>query len=283
MMTAAVKTKKRSSGRVWQIDIIRGVCVLLMVFDHTMLDFMLVPDMALNHYDIENAFFENMYDFSRAYWDAGFRHFIRFAVVFTFIFLSGISSSFSRSNPNRLRKLLAAAGAVSLVTIIIEGFVPDSGLLIVFGILYILSLSLAIYIIADMLCKRWEYLLILGSIIVLGGLIIPFWVPVVNKITVSTLADGNALRVILGTALYGGDCYGIFPYVGFFLLGAAFGKAYFKPSALLPVLKPPYNGYAPYAPVRFIGRNAIWVYLAHQVLIPLILFGAAMAVGYRFF
>jgi uncharacterized membrane protein len=279
-----LKQANKKNGRVWQIDLLRGVCVILMIFDHTMLDFsMVTTGWAINGYSVNNAFFDKMSGIAYDYWNYfPFRKAVRFSVLFVFIFLSGISSAFSRSNPKRLCKLSGAAGAITLVTLILQAFLGD--VLIVFGILYLLAFSLALYIAAELLCKRWEYMLVLGAILTAGGLMIPFFTTLNEETALSALNAGSAFRAFLGTELFGADCYGIFPYTGFFFLGAAFGKVYFKPSAcLFPVLKPQIYVRAPYAPIRFVGRNGLWMYLAHQVIVPLTLISAASAVGYRFF
>ena len=62
-----------------------------------------------------------------------------------------------------------------------------------------------------------------------------------------------------------GDYFPLFPHLGWFLLGAAFGKtAYREKKSLLP------NFPKESAPVRFLcfcGRHSLLLYLAHQPLL----------------
>lgn len=266
--------KKR---RVWEIDFLRGFCIFLMIIDHMMFDFMMVPEFSLNFYRVDNAFFEFMADFAYWYWMKwNFRTVTRFTVVFIFLFLSGISCAFSRSQANRFRKLAGAAGAVTLVTVSADMIVPGLYITIIFGILHILALNVLIYAAMKKLWPNRYFYLVLGAVLTAGGLAIPFWanLPWLNALSV----DGFS-KILLGTAVYGSDCYGILPYTGFFLLGAAFGEAvYAQKRSLLPRLDGRWN-----KAFSFVGRHTIWVYLAHQVVVFVAIMGAAAAVGYQFF
>ena len=64
------------------------------------------------------------------------------------------------------------------------------------------------------------------------------------------------------------DYQPIFPYVAWMLIGAAIGPMLYRnKKSLIPQL----GKYDWYEPVNFWGRSAMWVYVAHQIVIGLIL------------
>jgi len=279
---ASVSPVRRKRKRVWEVDFLRGVCILLMIVDHAMYNFfMLIPDLAANWNTVQNTFFEHMAQFSAWYWVWNVRTVIRFTVVFIFLFLSGVSCSFTRSNGHRLRKLSMAAALVTLVTFTADG-IADVGLSIAFGILHILAFSLLLYIIAKKLLPHRNFYLIIGAVITLAGFFlpvygttIPFWSAEMPHYF--TLNAEVFSKILLGTATFGSDCYGILPYTGFFFLGAAAGEVFYpQKRSLFPKLDKRWH-----AAYSFVGRKAIWVYLTHQIAIVAVLILSAMAVGYH--
>ena len=291
MAAKAVKLNTKLLGRerkrAWEIDFLRGLCIILVVFDHAMLNFwFLMPNMATNWNAVGNPFFEWMRDFGHLYWHhRNIRNVVRFSVVFLFLFLSGVSSSFTRSNAERVRKLAGAAALITFVTVIMEG-ITNAGVIITFGILHILCLSLLIYMLAKKIFPHRNFYLFLGAAIFIGGLFIPigggrtmpFWEVFATQ-HIWQLNFSGFVSQVIGTGIYGADSYGILPYAGFFLLGAAAGEVLYKNKrSLLPALDGRWN-----KAFCFVGRRAIWVYLAHQVIILAAIILGAMAVGYEFF
>jgi uncharacterized membrane protein len=279
--------------RVWEIDFLRGILMCAMLFDHLMFDLgYLVPE-ALNFGDFENRFFDAAADFAQTYWYGLFRTVVRSIIVFLFLFLSGISCTLTRSNAGRLRKTAIAAAIVTIVTYSVD-LVAAFGLSIAFGILHIMCFSLLLYMVMKALFPHRGFYLIVGALLVVGGLFlvtekgtVPFWEW--EKLDYSGKYDRamgmyrlnweGFVEVFLGTGAFGSDSYGIFPYTGFFLLGAAAGEVLYKSKkSLLPVLDGRWNKV-----YSFIGRHGLWFYLIHQVAVLLLVVCAAMAAGYRFF
>jgi len=359
------KPKTQNRNRVWEIDTLRGICILLMLLDHFMFNFMILDLSTSNWLSVNNRFFQFMNAYAIWYWEWAAREVIRFCVVFLFLLLSGISCTFSRNNKNRLFKLATAAAIVTLATYGIDMAMhlfsfgrppwfnaPQLDLTIVFGILHIMAVSLGLYMFIQCMGKKFAPLLslIIGSVILVFGFRIPFFrqsaTPFLNVLndlqlfwwlvlgaTVLVLlfletlwrkryskqfqkklsdkqffaldsflrALGIAVfvalvivlpirtmqrihwqalwQLIVGTGAIGSDFYGIFPFVGVFLIGASLGKIlYRKKQSSMPIFDARWNH-----GLSFVGRNAIWFYLIHQIaLFTLVMLGAMLA-GYRFF
>ena len=264
--------------RVWEIDFLRGFCILLMIFDHAMFDFAMLPSFAWNYWKVDNAFFSFMVRFADYYWTAEWRIAIRMAVVSLFFLLSGISGIFSKNNGIRTIKLAAAAIVLSCATLLIDSLSPEMGLGILFGVLHCLALSVFLYTVIRWWSGRYAvyFFMAFGLVLVLLG----FTFDIHNlPVIAGTPSAKDFLLLVLGKVGYGGDYFGLIPYTGIFLFGAAAGEIWYsRRTSLLPDLDGNWN-----KPLCFIGRNTIWVYLAHQplVLALLVLFG--MLAGYRFF
>ncbi len=291
-MSHAAKTIKpaenllgRKKKRVWELDFIRGICILLMVFDHLMFNFAWLVPQAVNFNAVKHPFFTQMARFSFDYWEGTLRMVVRSIVVFLFLFLSGISCAFTRSNAGRLRKMAIAAGLVTIVTYSVDA-VANLGISIAFGILHILAFSLLLYMVMKLFCPRREFYMAVGALLIIGGLYlphgngtIPFWRWLEFGSVGSRLDWDGFVQVFMGIASFGGDSYGIFPYTGFFLFGAGVAEVlYPEKRSLLPKLDGAWN-----RAYTFVGRHGIIIYLAHQVIVVAAVVLAAMAVGYRFF
>jgi len=113
--------KKPVDQRLWEIDILRGLALALMIVYHLL-------------YDL-NEFF----NFNIAY-DEGLFYFVGKSAAVLFILIAAISCSFSQKNSLRGFKLIAWGYVIFLVTYIV---VPGSN--IVFGILQFLGVCLLLY------------------------------------------------------------------------------------------------------------------------------------------
>ena len=186
----ALLKPKAARKRAWEIDFLRGLCILLVVFDHSMFDFMSVIEFSNNYFEVHNLFFETMQDLAYLYWHWEVRLYVRITIVFLFLFLSGISCSFSRSNSDRFFKLAAAASAITLVTVVLESEAGMSGMSIIFGILHVMAFNVLAYMLAETVSrlfiqrifpKNWQqtargvFFLLLGGALAFSGLSIPNW------------------------------------------------------------------------------------------------------------
>ena len=270
----------RSKKRIHGLDFLRGLCVLLMILDHASYDIMMLPWLCDNFHEINNPFLISLSEWIyNDWWGSSTRMVIRLTVVCIFFSLSGICSTFSRNNLIRSIKLLLAAGILSAATnLAFNLFALD--IEIVFGVVHCFAVSVLIFAALEFLLKdNSKYAcLAFGLLIFAWGLLIDF-----SNIQYTHSLSGvhnlpDFLRVMIGTHYYGADCFGILPFAGIFLIGACGGKLlykYRKPYA--PVFEK-----IPFRPVCFVGRNALWFYLLHQVVVYVIIVTVGTILGLHF-
>lgn len=268
--------------RIGGLDVLRGLCVLLMVLDHAAFDLMEIPSMAVNFISVPESAFSRLCYWASDYWDATWRIALRLPVIALFFCISGICTSFSKNNILRGVKLALASCALSFATIALDDFL-DMGLSIVFGVLHCFTVSVFLYVLLDLLLKdKAKYACLgLGLLFMVWGMTFDFYnVPAFNSLAKSELDFASVLQLMAGTAYYGGDCFGILPYAGFFLVGVYGGKALYgaRSAPYLPLFNT-----APFAPVRWVGRNALWAYLLHQPIVLGVIALIAVSHGYKFF
>ncbi|MCL2861756.1 MAG: DUF1624 domain-containing protein [Firmicutes bacterium] len=113
--------KKKHSDRIWEIDFLRGLCILLVIMDHLFFNFTVFDNfargLATNFNEVHSPFFDAMIDFAFIYRRHTIQTAVRFAVVFVFILVSGVSCAFSKNNGKRILKLLMGSLVITLMTI----------------------------------------------------------------------------------------------------------------------------------------------------------------------
>ena len=137
-MTAALR--KRSNGlapksreRIWELDFLRGVCVLLMIFDHFMFDIAGLFDKAWIATGKENII--QIVELAQNYINnSTLRTTTQHIVVWIFALLCGISCSFSRSNLKRGVQATILAGIITIVSYCMD-------VTIKFGILHMFAFT----------------------------------------------------------------------------------------------------------------------------------------------
>lgn len=118
---------KSDRRRIYLIDEVRGLSIILMVFYHAF--FILGDFFGFEFMHEAQVFFSPLQPL--------------FACIF--IFISGFSSNLSRSNLKRGLRLLLIALGFTLVTSVILPRLNITGAEIVFGILHLLSVSMLLY------------------------------------------------------------------------------------------------------------------------------------------
>ncbi|MDD2421245.1 MAG: heparan-alpha-glucosaminide N-acetyltransferase domain-containing protein, partial [Heliobacteriaceae bacterium] len=108
--------------RLWEIDLLRGLAIVLMVIFHL-------------GYDLAEFFHQPVT------WQTGWLYATGKIAAIMFVFLAGLSSTFSRSNGKRGLKLLVLALVITLVTSLA---LPGSN--IIFGVLHCLGTSMIVYL-----------------------------------------------------------------------------------------------------------------------------------------
>ncbi len=234
--------KEDTSTRIWEIDFLRGLAIILMVGYHLLYD--------LGDFAGVEKFLIFSTDLTTPGWLIA-QHL--FAGLF--VFISGISSNFSRNNFRRMLKYLAVALLITAATYLFD---PESA--IVFGIIHCLAFSVLIYGFffknsRPLTCLVWGIAIVLLSA----------FLPSLEKI--SALRTNWLLPLGLHRPDFASfDYFPLIPWTGIFLVGAAVGSwLYISKKSLLPsTLRPTF--------VNWCGRNSLYIYLLHQPVIMGILY-----------
>ena len=276
-----VKGKRRFA----ELDFLRGICVILMVFDHFMFNVM--------EFFQKSAFGQ----FAIAYWESGFRLFWHWTVVVLFFALCGISCALSRSNLKRGVMCFLVGCLISWATYMLESTAMGKGFFIAFGVLHCLGISILLFALCDfageklrkLLAKRAEssrgFAVVSEATRALPALVGAILLAVYFG-CIFVRADGEFLigvryegtlgyfpSVLLGyqtdaafdgTKFYSADFFSVLPYACFLLIGSVIGQYVYRKRqrSLLPFL-----GYGVAKPVDFIGRHALIVYVLHQIIL----------------
>lgn len=227
--------------RIGSIDTLRGLAVCLMVIHHFLYD--LVWLLGAPGWLFSNPVFD----------------FLHYLFAGTFIFLSGVSSRFSRSNVRRGLIVFGIALAMSVVTML-----PIVNNPIRFGVLHLLGVCMALfgatqpYI--DRIPRRWQWLLFVFLFF------LSMW-------AIRNVNVGEYAYIIwpLGwtyPGFHSSDWFPLFPWMFVFLLGTWAGLYVVERS--LP--KRVYTFTIP--PLASVGRVSLWVYVLHQP----VLYGIVMLI-----
>ena len=180
-----------------------------------------------------------------------------YAFAGLFFLLAGVSCALSSSN---FRRGLQLAGLALCVTLASYGATMVTGvdMLIAFGVLHCMALGILLCALVERCCKDKIWLLIFGSLLILGGILIPWY-----EMEYITELNGHYLEVILGFHKFGADYFAFLPCGGVILVGAYIGKRFYRErKSLLPRLDGKWN-----LPVCVLGRNTLAIYILHQVVI----------------
>ena len=232
-----IVNKPPAAQRIWEIDFLRGLSILLVVGYHLLYD--------LGAYVGVERFLGFSTDLSTAAWTVAQRFFAGL-----FILLSGISATLTRSNMRRGLRLLAVALVITAAT-----FAFDSSSAVWFGILHLLAVSMLIYGAAFERVKT--AVCAIGGAAVLGlGAALP-----VLKKGVAVRFDWLLPFGIHSPWFQSFDYFPLIPWFGVFLIGAALGKSvYASRRSLLPWR-------LPQTFLNTAGRHSLIIYIVHQPVI----------------
>lgn len=245
------------STRIWELDFARGVCILLMVMDHALYDLAFIFRYQWFGRGEGTGFLFWLAEIARTeYFPWILRDIVWAVAVFTFVFLCGLSCSFSHSN---LKRGLRLAGIAILLTLFTFGldmvFDQTDRYTIRFGILHMLSASILLYC---LLAKLKPALLAVIAFATIG---IGFYYS--NQPLETSFAPAAVL--VRSTAdFYSADYFTLFPWFGFFLLGAILGPILYKKRTSH---FPGGAGKGWHRPILFAGRTSLIVYVVHQPIV----------------
>jgi uncharacterized membrane protein len=187
------KKTELNKERVWEIDLLRGVALLLMIYFHLI-------------YDMDVLFSYNVS------YQSSFNWYVGKASGTLFIFIAGISSYLSRDNKKRALKILGMALVISVVT---HFYDPELG--IKFGILHFLGTAILLSL--PLLRLKNTLLISLGVIIIILGPFIAGTAVEHDWFFPLGLSSGNFIS---------SDYYPLIPWLGVFLFGLAAGRYFYR-------------------------------------------------------
>ncbi len=243
----------RSAKRLWEVDALRGVAIVLMVFYHFVWD--------LNYFGLLQI----------TILGTGWQSFAR-SIATLFIFVMGVSLTLSysrekqRTGQTRLFKKYFWRGAKIfgwglMITVATYFFIGRN--FVVFGILHLLGASI---ILAYPFLKLNKWVSLLAGLVVIGA-----------GIYVDPLVANWPWLIWLGVKQAGRsmvDYYPVLPWFGVALVGIFAGYSlYFQGARRFEW--PDWGQVGPIRGLRFLGRHSLLIYLAHQP----ILIGIFLALG----
>ena len=291
----------RAKERYWEIDFLRGICVVLMVFDHLM--YCLWDLMPAINAMFGTHLFEGSEELARQYWRWEVRYNVRIVVISTFFLLCGVSCTLTRGNFRRSIPLALVAAGISYVTALLEQI--DMGQQVIFGVIHMLACGIFLYAVfdgvADAACAFFgdgkgariakSALKLLPGVIgvaflawLFGGgyaelrFAYGYWdVYSLYDAAGATTAEktfASTFLLIRNFMPDSGDYFPILPWAALVLLGGIFGRLCYHTDAKYAFA--PFGG-AWNSGVCFVGRHAAVIYIAHMVAIPVLLAIAAAA------
>ena len=233
--------------RIWEIDFLRGLAIILMVCYHLLFD--------LGEFVGIERFLGWSTDLTTRAWMIA-----QYFFAGLFVVLSGTSSTLSRNNIRRGLRLLAVSILVSAATYLFD---PASA--VYFGILQCLAVSMLVYGAAfqkagPVACAAW------GAVVIGLGAALP-----AAKQALAVRSDWLMPFGITGPSFSSFDYFPLIPWLGIFLVGAALGKTvYASKRSLLPWS-------LPRTFVNFAGRHSLLIYIVHQPVIMGLLYILGLA------
>lgn len=267
----AVKQKKTRRPRAWELDFLRGLSILLVAIDHIMFDIAYVFNYAWAESGKEGLI--RAVDTAQSYWEWDVRLFFWPLFVFIFFFVSGICTTFSRSNLKRGLKLAAVALLLTLVTYLLETQGGMTGMTILFGVLHCLACCILIYAgvsaLIRLAAKDKERWVRVGVFAAIGaGILIYYYTTFPSIVAIgpdtSIVSESWFTSILVYTRSFWyktADYFPLVPFLGYFSLGVAVGAlVYPQKKSLLPKLDGPW-----FYPFTLPGRYSLIVYLGSQV------------------
>ena len=233
----AAAASSRRPDRIWEIDFLRGLSIILMVGYHLLYDLGAMAGV--------KSLLGFTTDLTTLAWLAA-----QYFFAGLFVILSGTSSTLSRGNVRRALKLIAVALLITGVT-----FFFNRAATVHFGILHCLGVSILIYGLAFTRAKALACATAGAALLGLSAAL-----PLVLK----GITIGSDWLLPLGIHRPGYssfDYFPLLPWFGIFLAGVALGKSvYAQKRSLIPRR-------LPVTFINFAGRHSLLIYIVHQPII----------------
>lgn len=231
--------------RLWEVDTLRGIAVVLMVFYHFVWD--------LNYFGLYQA------NLLVGPWQTFAR-----SIATIFIFVMGISLTLSYTRARQqaghsalFKKYLRRGGQIFglglLITVATYFFIGRG--FVIFGILHLLGLSI---ILAYPFLGHNKWISLLAGLLIIG-----------LGIYLNTLMVSFPWLIWLGVkqaGIYMVDYYPMLPWSGITLLGVFAGYTLY-PQGVRRFALPDLAQVVPVRGLRFLGRHSLLIYLIHQPIL----------------
>lgn len=302
LLQLPLRTKKKKAKRIFEIDILRGILIILMVVDHIAYDFgQLAPSFFLVSHAPQAL--RDFVEWCRDYWYEAWRINVRYAVIALFFILSGLSTYLSRNSIKRGMVVLGFGAIISIFSYFLS-ITLKSDLFIFFGIILCLGLAMITYSLFRTLIIKmtesktfWLWTSLFLAILFTG---VGYWMrlevatapidaqnwwfiingrmtPTINSYRIvqgvfTPIVYGLDVKldIVLGRLWYGVDWAGLFPYLGYTFFGGFLGELLYAQKKSL-IFKSESAGWHPvekvFQPLAFIGSKTIYIYLLHQVVL----------------
>lgn len=243
--------KKTVRDRAWELDFLRGIALLMMLFMHM-------------SWDVRYEFRADVFSYLETGW---FWSFVHPVIVVLFVSVSGICCTLSRNNIKRGLKLLGATLVLFIVTFLITNFLGIE-CLIVFNVLAVLTCGVFLFALIAFIEKKTNANA--NAVNVIMGLIGLYIVICGCNIHYMDYSTDSLIFLPIGFEIAGApwmaDYMPLFPWLGVFLIGCVIGRICYKDKKTLFAGKGKVIT-AIARPVEFIGRHSLIIYLVHQPLV----------------
>lgn len=245
------KLKQKKSNRIWELDFIRGICVLLMIWDHFMFN---ISDIFGKAWATANVAHDAFYQFALEYQSGMLREVFHPIIFCLFFILCGISCNLSKNNLKRGIEALFFSFAITTITSMFD-------IAIRFGVLHMLSFSILIYYAISKVCRDNKKLI--SMVCLIAGIVVIIVEQVYSANPPDNINSDLAFlaEYLGGSSYFSADYFPILPNIGYVLLGASVGGwVYADRKSVLPIL----DKHGWYKPISFLGNKALLVYIVHQ-------------------
>lgn len=294
--------KKAPTRRVFEIDALRGLAIFLMVLIHICYTLGIGWSYLLKAPSDAPAWISSLQSFFKfvfvsictpagtLYWEVsgynGATILYSLEAIFAgmFMFLCGISCSFSKSNAKRACQLFFVANVLSLVLELGDALF-GLGIHIWLGILNSLSLALLAYALFDRFFPKWWQTYLLSVLLAFVNGVIIFFAYRENNDLATLMWNprdfGEWIKdwglLMAGYCRYGDDYFSPLLVTNVLFLGASVGKTLYRHRKPLTPERFP-KAWA--KPLLFMGRHTLVIYVLHQVAAYLIIVAVLLPFGY---
>lgn len=239
---------QKGKRRIYMLDEIRGFAILCMIVHHAFLDVGDVLGLSWGY-----KVFDALCLVQPIFWAA-------------FIIISGICSRLSRNTVKRGIIVAVCGGVITLITAVIMPLMGFEGAEIYFGILHCLGLCMIITGLLMPLIKKINYKAGAAVCAVLffifygidGGSLLFGLVKLPEALYCSNITAPFGFHT---QSFYSADYFPLLPWIFMFIFGAFMGKPAVE-EKLPEAMYKKHNKL-----LCTVGKNSLWIYLAHQPVI----------------